>query len=111
MPKLQYRKILNPLSQARDQTHVLMDTSQVRNPLSHSRNSCSWILNPLHHSGNSKLSFFFFITPNIKSLPQFRICPVMLQNITVGKCLYLSVPQLLHLQNGNSLSACVAGLL
>ena len=29
----------NPLSTARDQTHILMDTSQVLNPLSHNGNS------------------------------------------------------------------------
>ena len=33
------RWILNPLSEARDWTCVLMDTSQVRNPLSHNGNS------------------------------------------------------------------------
>ena len=33
-------QILNPLSKARDWTHILMDTSQVHNSLSHSRNSC-----------------------------------------------------------------------
>ena len=32
-------QILNPLSQARDQTYVLMDSSQVHNLLSHSGNS------------------------------------------------------------------------
>ena len=31
-------RILNPLSEVRDPTHILMDTSQVRNPLSHSGN-------------------------------------------------------------------------
>ena len=31
--------ILNPLSKARVQTHILMDASQVLNLLSHSRNS------------------------------------------------------------------------
>ena len=40
-------QILNPLSKARDQTHVPMDTSQV--------------LNPLNHKGNSE--FFFFLMP------------------------------------------------
>ena len=31
--------ILNPLSETRDRTHILMDTSQVHNPLSHNGNS------------------------------------------------------------------------
>ena len=35
----QQRQILNPLSEARDQTRVLKDTSQVRSPLSHDGNS------------------------------------------------------------------------
>ena len=33
--------ILNPLSKARDQTHILIDTSQVHNLLSHRGNSSS----------------------------------------------------------------------
>ena len=32
-------RITDPLSQARDRTHILMDTSQIRNPLSHDRDS------------------------------------------------------------------------
>ena len=36
---LQQHWILNSLSEARDQTHILMDTSRVLNPLSHNRNS------------------------------------------------------------------------
>ena len=36
-------QILNPLSEARDQTLILMDTSQVLNPLTHSGNSWSVI--------------------------------------------------------------------
>ena len=35
----QQRQILNPQSEARDQTLILMDTSRVHNPLSHYRNS------------------------------------------------------------------------
>ena len=32
-------QILNPLSEARDQTRIFMDTNQVLNPLSHNGNS------------------------------------------------------------------------
>ena len=35
--------ILNPLSKARDQTHILMDGIQVLNPLSHKRNSGAFL--------------------------------------------------------------------
>ena len=38
---LQQHWVLNPLSKARDQTHILMDTSQFLNLLSHNGNSCS----------------------------------------------------------------------
>ena len=34
-------RILNPLSEVRDQTHILKDTSQVLNPRSHNGNSCT----------------------------------------------------------------------
>ena len=37
------RQILNPPSEARDQTHILLDTSQILNPLSH-HNRNSWKL-------------------------------------------------------------------
>ena len=33
------RQILNPLSRVRDQTHILINTSRVCNPMSHNRNS------------------------------------------------------------------------
>ena len=36
---LWHHRILNPMSEAREETHVLMDTS--------------WVLNPLSHNGNS----------------------------------------------------------
>ena len=38
----QPQQMFNPLSEARDQTCVLMDTSQVLNPLSHNGNSLKW---------------------------------------------------------------------
>ena len=45
--------ILNPMNEARDGTHILMDISQVLNPLRYNRSSCNQILNPLCHIGNS----------------------------------------------------------
>ena len=36
---LQQHQILNPLRKVRDQTHILMDTSLVLNPLNYSGNS------------------------------------------------------------------------
>ena len=41
---LRQRWILNPLSEARNQTSILMDTS--------------WVHNPLSHSGNSLITYF-----------------------------------------------------
>ena len=38
------RQILNPLSKARDQTQILMDSG--------------WVLNPLNHKGNSMQTSF-----------------------------------------------------
>ena len=37
------RPILDPLSEARDKTSILMDTSQVLNPLSHKENSWNFL--------------------------------------------------------------------
>ena len=38
-------RILNPLSEARDCTHTLIDISQVPNPLSHNGNSFKYLFN------------------------------------------------------------------
>ena len=37
-------QILNPPSEAKDRTHILMDASWILNPLSHNRNSLSSVL-------------------------------------------------------------------
>ena len=50
--RLWQRQSLNPLGKARDQTHILIDTSWVLNPLSHNRNfkcHCLYILANLFH--------------------------------------------------------------
>ena len=44
---LSQHQILNSLSEARDQTHMLMDTNWVLNPLSHDRNSFFKIFNEI----------------------------------------------------------------
>ena len=49
-------QILNPLREARNQTRVLMDTSQVPNPLSHNRNPLSSFVKQL------KVYFHVFTT-------------------------------------------------
>ena len=47
-------QIRNPLSEARDQTHILMDINRVFNPLSHNRNASFKILHLYFlHSSNS----------------------------------------------------------
>ena len=43
-------QILDPLSEARDQSHILVDGSQILNPLSHNRNSQSTLFLPSVHS-------------------------------------------------------------
>ena len=48
------RQVLNPLSQARDQSRILIDTSQ--------------LLNPLSHNGNFQSRFVFYGTCSIDSL-------------------------------------------
>ena len=42
------RWILNPLSEVRDQTCILVDSGQVLNPLSHNGNSCPVFLISFH---------------------------------------------------------------
>ena len=48
-------QILNSLSEARDRTHILMDTG--------------WVLNPLSHNGNSSLLLLDPPFPQIPSFP------------------------------------------
>ena len=52
------RQILNPLSEAKDRTHILMDICQVRNQLSHNGNSIlgllRFLVSPFHPSDESK---------------------------------------------------------
>ena len=55
----QQHGIFNPLSEARDRTHILMDTGQV--------------LNSLNHNGNSNSAGFF--TPSLCFLPSLSSLP------------------------------------
>ena len=48
-PMLQLEAMPDPLSEARDQTCILMDASQVLNPLSYKGNSPRKALNPSDH--------------------------------------------------------------
>ena len=48
-------QILNPLTKARDWTHILIDTSWVHNPLSHSGNSVKLF----HKTFKKKMKYFY----------------------------------------------------
>ena len=50
--------IFNPLSKARDRTRILMDTSQVLNPLNHNGNSCFCISHVVFFSNKMPYSDF-----------------------------------------------------
>ena len=54
----QQPQILNPVSEARDQTHILMDTSQIPFCWATTGTPCRWILNLLCHSRNSHNALF-----------------------------------------------------
>ena len=55
-------QVLNPLSRARNGTHILMDTSWVHNLLGHNGNSRSLLFNNIAPYGLSSLLFFHIST-------------------------------------------------
>ena len=57
----QQRWILNPLSEAKDRTHMLMDTSRVLNLLSHKRNSLTSYYCALLYCTLKMLQGFLFV--------------------------------------------------
>ena len=59
----QQHRILNLLSEARDQTRALMDTSQVLNPLSHNGNSKPMTVNQSTRPTTSQVIIFQLISP------------------------------------------------
>ena len=59
-PSLQQHWIFNPLSEARDWTHILVDTSQVLNPLIYNGNS-SWKLFKKRDFLSYFLKIYFYI--------------------------------------------------
>ena len=66
------RWILNPLNEARDGTRILMDTSQVHNPLSHKGNSGNfriWIVPSSPGSGTEAPAAFLGLDPFISIMP------------------------------------------
>ena len=58
-------RILNTLSKARDQTCILMDTSQVHNSLSHNGNSERPLLTSLHLKIKVEVIFCVVLTINV----------------------------------------------
>ena len=72
------QQILNPLSNARDQTCLLMDTSQILNPLSHNENSQAYeFLNTF------LFSLWFLFLMWLLQGPLLRLLP-SLQSQTAG---------------------------
>ena len=60
---------LNPWSEARDRTHILMDTGQVLNPLSHNRNSPKLrFLNKKYMAPSKKLYHFHYFQAQVVDL-------------------------------------------
>ena len=68
--------IFNPLSEARDRTHILMDTSQVHNLLSHNRNS------PL-------FTLVFYLLVIISFILMFTLFLLLTYNLNQPKCLLI----------------------
>ena len=58
---LQQCRILYPLSEARDQTHILISTSQVLNPLSHNVNSRFYDFKVFAHMLYLLLGIYLFL--------------------------------------------------
>ena len=54
-------QILNPMSEARDQAHILMDTNQVCNLLSHNGNSKIYHILFIHSLNDGHLGCFHFL--------------------------------------------------
>ena len=83
------RRIFNPLSEARDQTHILMYTS--------------WILNPLSHKGNSLLHFYTltmnYYKKNKKTIP-LTITSKIIQYLGINLTKELKDP---HSENSKTL--------
>ena len=68
MPQLQLCWIFNPLCQARDQSTNTAETSQIINPLDHSRNSNGKESEALHPKHSIMKQFFFMLK---KKIPAF----------------------------------------
>ena len=71
IPQPQQYRILNPLSEDRNQTWVVMDMSQVLNPLSHNRNSSMLVLltyNSILEVQVARVSFWITRLDGVKNI-------------------------------------------
>ena len=66
--------ILNPLREARDWTHILMDISQVLHPLHHKGNSSNIVLISWNTKGPQKILTKIFIPINLKKYVKWGNC-------------------------------------
>ena len=84
--------ILNPLSEARDETDIVMNTSQVCNPLSHTRNSLLFLFFfLLRRRGRNYLLRWAWMLVQIYASQSKYITDLVIENLSIWSLLKQSL--------------------